>query len=57
MVITQILSHGTANSILVGVVMLFDNAEGLQFYLPHPHHQAFVTKSGEIVEGKQINVI
>jgi len=37
-----------------GVVMLFDNAEGLQFYLPHDDHKAFITKSGEIVEDATI---
>jgi len=32
-----------------GVVMEFDNAEGLHTYLPHADHKAFVAKSGEIV--------
>jgi len=32
-----------------GVVMLFDDLEGLRAYLPHADHQAFLAKSAEII--------
>ncbi|KZP31488.1 hypothetical protein FIBSPDRAFT_945016 [Athelia psychrophila] len=32
-----------------GAVLLFDNAEGLQEYLPHADHLAFIAQGSEIV--------
>lgn len=41
-----------ANANIIGVVMLFDNVEGLREYLPHPAHTEFVASSGSVIAGE-----
>jgi Stress responsive A/B Barrel Domain len=40
----------------VGLLVLFDNAEGLDTYIKHPQHVQFVEKHGKYIERQKLGV-